>query len=72
MISETKLRKNRCQICNKKCGLILIECKCGGKFCLKHRYIDSHKCEFDHISLEIERLRQSNLVVVCDKVNNRI
>ena len=72
MTSVTKPRKNRCQICNKKYGLIPFECKCGGKFCTQHRYTDSHNCEFDHLSLERERLRQSYPVVVHDKVNNRI
>ena len=76
MISETeqqpKLRKNRCHICNKKYGLIPFECKCGEKFCTKHKYTDSHNCEFDHISLARDRLRQNNPVVVCDKIPNRI
>ena len=76
MISETeqqsKLKNNRCRICNKKYGLIPFKCKCGGKFCIKHRYTDSHNCEFDHTSPERERLRQSNPVVVHDKIPNQI
>ena len=64
--------KNRCQICNKKCGMISFKCKCGKTLCLHHRYIESHQCDFDYRSIEIERLRQSNPVVVCDKVNNPI
>ena len=66
------MSKNRCDICNKKYGLIPFECKCGGKFCTKHRYTDSHNCKFDHTSLERERLKMHLPKVVKDKVNNRI
>ena len=41
-------------------------------FCLKHRYIDAHRCTFDHRSLERERLIQSLSLIVKDKVPNRI
>ena len=30
--------------CNKKLKLISFDCKCGGKFCLEHRYTTSHNC----------------------------
>ena len=71
-IEENKLKKNGCQICNKKYGLIPFECKCGGFFCTKHRYTDLHDCKFDHVSIEREKIRQSNPVVVQDKIANRI
>ena len=67
-----KPRKNRCHFCDKKYGLTPFECKCGGKFCTKHRYTDLHNCEFDHQSIERERLKQNNPMVVKDKVTNRI
>ena len=65
-------KNNRCDFCNKKYGLIPFECRCGGKFCKKYRYTNSHSCKFDHSSLEREKLRQNNPVVVHDKVANRI
>ncbi len=35
---------DRCSYCNKKLKLIVFDCKCGGKFCSKHRYMNSHEC----------------------------
>ena len=65
-------KNNRCDFCNKKYGLIPFECRCGGEFCNEHRYSFMYYCEFDHTSLERERLRQSNPMVIQDKVANRI
>ena len=38
--------KTRCSYekCNKKLKLITFGCKCGGEFCLEHRYTSSHNC----------------------------
>ena len=66
MTIKIKLKNNRCQICNKRYGLIPFECNCGGKFCTQHRYTDSHNCEFDHLSLESERLRQGQQPYLVD------
>ena len=71
-VIKPKLRKNRCYICNKKYGPIPFECKCGGKFCTKHRYTDSHDCKFDHKSVELEILKQNNPIVISDKITDRI
>ena len=30
--------------CKKKLKLISFDCKCGGKFCSVHRYMNSHNC----------------------------
>lgn len=34
----------RCSYCNKK-KLILMDCVCGQKLCLTHRYTEFHYCE---------------------------
>ncbi len=33
--------------CNKKVGLMGLQCKCGLVFCALHRYPDEHDCTFD-------------------------
>ena len=38
----------RCAQCNKKAGLTAIECKCGNKYCSKHRYAEEHACSYDY------------------------
>ena len=50
-------KKNRCDMCDKKCGLIPFKCKCGGKFCSEHRYTFLHCCHLDYLSIERERLK---------------
>ena len=57
----------KCDIC-KKHRLIILECKCGGNYCLKHRYTDYHNCIFDYINFEREKIRKENPVVVKDKI----
>lgn len=35
----------RCNLCNKKCGLLSIECKgCEKVFCSVHRLPEDHQC----------------------------
>tara|TARA_B100000073_G_C23663035_1_gene545405 strand:+ start:262 stop:534 length:273 start_codon:yes stop_codon:yes gene_type:complete len=40
---STIIKKQRCSCCNKKL-LILMDCICGKKFCLKHLDKEIHKC----------------------------
>ncbi len=42
-VKTTSIKKQRCNCCNKK-HLILMECACGKKFCLKHLDREIHKC----------------------------
>jgi predicted nucleic acid binding AN1-type Zn finger protein len=39
--------KKRCHFCNKKIGILGIECKCGFVFCNMHRFSETHNCTFD-------------------------
>ena len=63
-------KNNRCDLCNKKYGLIPFQCKCGGKFCTEHRYSFMHCCDFDHSSFERSKIYLQK--VVQDKITNRI
>ena len=47
---KTKCKKNRCSFpnCNKKIKLTDTQCKCGNKYCLKHRIPEDHNCTFDY------------------------
>ena len=49
---EKIFKKNRCDMCDQKCGLIPLKCKCGGKFCSEHRYTFMHCCDIDYPSIE--------------------
>jgi len=40
--------KTKCWLCEKKCGLLGFDCRCGYVFCSKHRYAEEHNCGFDH------------------------
>lgn len=40
--------KKRCFNCNKKTGLLGIECKCGYVYCNSHRLPENHECQFNH------------------------
>ncbi len=42
-VKSTIIKKQRCNCCNKKL-LILMDCVCGKKFCLKHLDREIHKC----------------------------
>lgn len=66
-----KHRENRCNLkeCRKKVGLLGFECKCGYKFCSKHRYEDTHNCSYDHVSDDIQKLIKSNPAIIRDKLN---
>ena len=42
-VKTTVIKKQRCGCCNKKM-LILMDCVCGKKFCLKHLDKEIHNC----------------------------
>ena len=41
----SKKIKQKCFYCRKK-SLIMIKCKCGNLFCIKHKCPESHNCSF--------------------------
>eukprot|EP00392_Amoebophrya_sp_AT5.2_P009847 g9875.t1 len=64
--------KTRCWICNKKCGLAGIECRCGYVFCSAHRLPEDHNCDFDYKATGREILRKQNNKVEADKLEDRL
>jgi len=50
-------KKNKCWECNKKVGLLGIDCRCGYVFCGKHRYPEEHNCDFDHVAFSRSQLQ---------------
>lgn len=43
----TNKKSNRCSFCKKK-QLIIVNCKCGGNFCLTHKHPETHDCSYDY------------------------
>jgi hypothetical protein len=72
IIEHLKHKKsNKCNLveCKSKLGMFGFDCKCGYKFCSKHRYIDDHKCPFDHVSFDREILKKNTIGIKADKLN---
>jgi len=59
---------SRCHKCNIKLSLAAIKCRCGFKFCSKHRYDKEHDCTFDWKNLGKKELEEKNPVVVGKKL----
>ena len=53
---------DKCSFCNKKLKLISFDCKCGGKFCSNHRYMNSHNCNIINEKKNIykEKIKKNN------------
>jgi len=69
---SAKKKKVRCNVCNKKLGLLGFDCRCGHMFCSNHRHPDTHVCPVDYKQIGRDRLRRENEVVAADKLENRI
>ena len=61
----------RCHECNKK-ALVIVTCRCGEKFCLKHRHSESHKCTYNYSESAKEILNKKLYKIETDKITNRI
>eukprot|EP01084_Bolivina_argentea_P062333 113969_1 len=57
-ISIHQPNRRRCFTCNKKIGLLGIECRCKLIFCSLHRYPDAHDCTYDFKTNGREHLRK--------------
>ena len=62
------MKQARCNICNKKAGLVPFTCKCDKDkvFCSKHRH--DHQCTFDYRKEFQERILEENPVIKHDKL----
>ncbi|KAL6290060.1 hypothetical protein ACE6H2_007570 [Prunus campanulata] len=65
-------KKNRCESCNRKVGVLGFECRCGGVFCGKHRYPETHSCNLDLKKAGREVLAKQNPLCKGDKLQCRI
>lgn len=62
----------RCFTCNKKVGLTMIKCRCGLGFCGKHRYPESHACDFDFKALGKKQIMELNPLIASNKGHNKL
>lgn len=60
--------KKRCFDCNKKTGLLGIECKCGYVYCNAHRMPEIHNCGFDHKQTGKDKLKKEVIKVYNGKI----
>jgi hypothetical protein len=51
----------KCYQCDANIGLLGFKCKCGYKFCAKHRYEYIHDCTFDYKQFDRNRLEKQNV-----------
>lgn len=59
-------KKKRCNVCMKKVSIVTFPCRCGGIYCGKCRYAETHSCTYDYtndkvdvegcVSLKIEKI----------------
>lgn len=59
-----KAHRPRCSKCGKRLALTeQYQCKCGLKYCSRHRYAEEHACKFDYQKENKQRLAASNAAV---------
>ena len=58
----------RCQQCNKKIGMLGIECKCKNVYCSGCRYAENHDCKFDYVNEERKILEKNNPPIKSEKI----
>jgi hypothetical protein len=66
---ERQEDKTKCWMCEKKVGLLGMQCRCGYFYCTEHRYAEMHACEYDYKSNERRKLKKENPVVTGAKLN---
>lgn len=64
--------KNRCDMCNKKVGLLGFPCRCGGTFCGVHRYPEKHECGYDFKIVRRHAIAAAKPFAPKDKLDGRI
>jgi len=59
--TSKKPTRPRCAKCGKRLALTeQYECRCGLKYCTRHRYAEEHSCQFDYQKEQQQKLRQTN------------
>ena len=66
--TASKREVNRCDMCNRKVGLLGFKCKCQLMFCSAHRAAEIHSCSFDCRKTQREHLIKMNPVICAPKL----
>ena len=61
--------KIKCNKCNKKIGLIIFDCKCNGKFCINHRFAETHDCQYNFKTEFTNELIKNNPKINVKKIS---
>ena len=67
-VKKEQSDRKRCFGCNKKVGLLGIECKCSYVFCNAHRLPENHECEFNHKQSGKDKLKKEVVKVYNGKI----
>jgi hypothetical protein len=54
--------------CRVKLGLLGFDCKCGAKYCSKHRYPEAHDCDYDYREAGTDLLKKQLASCTADKL----
>ena len=65
---DSKPVKLKCNFCKKKCNLINFLCRCEKIYCIHCRYSHIHKCTYDYLTEEKNRIKTNNPIVIKEKV----
>jgi len=70
----TPKNPNRCYHaeCKAKLHLSDMACKCGHRFCGKHRYAEEHNCSFDYKQATVRTLSTSMVKCVASSLKEVI
>jgi recombinational DNA repair protein (RecF pathway) len=58
----------RCAKCQKKVGLVGVDCACGNIYCSNCRHAETHQCTFDYAKKERARLIKENPKIIAQKI----
>ncbi len=53
---DSDSKKNRCEQCNKKIGILGLKCRCGKIYCTSHVTAETHSCTFDYKTVGQQQL----------------
>ena len=67
--SKPKKQKSKCFQCNKKLGLMKYVCQCNNTFCIDCLQPEVHKCQFDYIEQNKNKLEKNLIKVIKSKIN---
>ena len=68
---QSKNKINRCDVCNKKVGLLGFQCKCDKikLFCSIHKNPEDHNCNFDYKKDFKNLLEKKNPKIISNKID---